>query len=190
MAMEKKEIRKYIRDKKAALTPEQIDAASEKLCSILISQDFYKNAKVIFPYVAYNQEIKTDRLIEDAWRNGKTVAVPKVVGEDMVFLRLDSFDQLETGYFNIPEPVSGEPVEADEILMLMPGVAFDRDFNRIGYGGGFYDRYLEKAEREGKRLYKVSFAYDFQVLNSLPTEAHDYKIDALITSGGCRTANE
>ena len=95
---------------------------------------------IIAGFVSTDTEINTAPIIEDAWRQGKIVAVPKVVGENMVFLRLDSFDQLEIGYCNIPEPVSGEPVQAKQILMLMPGLAFDRDFNRIGYGGGFYDR--------------------------------------------------
>jgi 5-formyltetrahydrofolate cyclo-ligase len=186
--MDKKEPRRMIKEKKAALTPEQIRSYSEKVCRILIEQDFYKQAKVIFPYVAYNQEIRTETLIEDAWRQGKIVAVPKVVGENMVFLRLDSFDQLEIGYCNIPEPVSGEPVQAKQILMLMPGLAFDRDFNRIGYGGGFYDRYLDQMQ--DCEIFKVSFAYDFQLVASLPVEEHDYKIDALVTAEGCRMATD
>lgn len=181
--MTKQEIRKYIKSRKAQLTPEEIASYSEKVCRILLEQDIYKSADKIYPYIAYNQEIKTEKLIEQAWRDGKTVAVPKVIGEDMDFIVLNSFDQLKLGYCNIPEPQDGTVDSGGgNILMLMPGLAFDGAFNRIGYGGGFYDRYLEK--NADKCIIKVAFAYDFQILEHIETELHDYKIDAYITSDG------
>ena len=181
--MTKKEIRAYIKKKKLELTTEQIQQYSKQVCDVLARQDFYKKAKVIYPYIAYNQEIRTEPLIENAWANGIEVAVPKVVGEDMDFMRLKTFDQLQLGYCGIPEPVSGEVIKDEKILMLMPGLAFDREFNRIGYGGGFYDRYLEKMS--DSKILKLAFAYDFQVLEHIETEQHDYKIDVLITSDNC-----
>ncbi len=182
--MTKKEIRAMIREKKKALSPEEIRDVSLKLCEIFTRQPFYKEAKVIYPYLAYNQEIVTTPLIVRAWMDGKEVAVPKCYEENrMEFHRINSFDEVELGYMDIPEPKGGEIVDDKEVLILMPGVAFDREFNRIGYGGGYYDRYLDR--KQDCRFTKVAFAYDFQVLDHIETEAHDYKVDALITTEGC-----
>ena len=184
MAMTKKEIRAMIREKKKQLSPAEISSYSDKVCDILIQQPFYKSASVIYPYLAYNQEIITTRLIEQAWCDGKAVAVPKCYENNaMEFLRITSFDQVSPGYCDIPEPVSGEIVDDRDVLILMPGLAFDRDFDRIGYGGGFYDRYLDR--KKNCRFLKAAFAYDFQILDHIETDEHDYKVDVIITSDGC-----
>ena len=105
------------------------------------------------------------------------VAVPKVVEKDMVFYKLTDFSQLEPGYFGIPEPASGEIVEWPEALMIMPGVAFDRENHRVGYGGGFYDRYLEKHPQ----LERVAVAFSFQMLPEVPTEPTDICPQIVVT---------
>lgn len=128
-------------------------------------------------YADYNHEVVTRYIIEEAWRQGKEVAVPKVQGRDMVFYKLVDFSQLEPGYFGIPEPAFGEIVDWTVALMIMPGVAFDRDNHRVGYGGGFYDRFLEKHPQ----LFKVAVAFDFQVLESVPTEPTDIFPQILVT---------
>ena len=179
--MTKKEIRAMIREKKKRLTPEEIAEYSEKVCAILINEPVYKNARVIYPYLAYNQEIITDSLIRQAWRDGKEVAVPKCYEDNrMEFLRIRSFEDIAPGYCDIPEPLSGEIIEDSEALILMPGLAFDRSFNRIGYGGGFYDRYLDR--KAGCRFIKVALAYDFQLFEHIETEEHDYQVDMIITT--------
>ncbi len=104
----------------------------------------YKNTERILVYANYNHEVVTGFIIKEAWKAGKEVAVPKVVGKDMVFYKLTDFARLEPGYLGIPEPVWGRSSTGQEALMIMPGVAFDRANHRVGYGGGFYDRYLEK----------------------------------------------
>ena len=96
----------------------------------------YKDAKRILAYADYNHEVMTGFIIEAAWRDGKEVAVPKVVGQDMVFYKLTDFAQLEKGYFGIPEPARGEIVQWEDAMMVMPGVAFDKENHRVGYGGG------------------------------------------------------
>lgn len=182
--MTKKEIRAMIRDKKRQLSSDYIAEYSQKVCEILCDEEVYKNAKVIYPYLAYNQEIVTTRLIEQAWKDGKEVAVPKCYEDSrMEFHRITSFDDVAPGYCDIPEPVGGAIVEDEDVLILMPGIAFDREFNRIGYGGGYYDRYLDR--KQDCRFIKVAFAYDFQILDHLETEEHDYKVDMLITDKGC-----
>ena len=112
--------------------------------------------------------------------HGKKVAVPKVLDDGLMeFYYIESFDGIEIGYCKIPEPVGGTVATDKKVLILMPGLAFDRNHNRIGYGGGFYDRYLERyADTE---FTKVSLAYDFQIFDELKVEEHDKKIDAIIT---------
>ena len=83
-------------------------------------------------YADYNHEVMTGFLIEEAWKKGKEVAVPKVVGKDMVFYKLTDWKQLEPGYFGIPEPAYGEIVEWEDAVMIMPGVAFDNNCHRVG----------------------------------------------------------
>ena len=182
--MNKKEIRAMIRDKKKYLSVEEIAAYSDKECDILCNNIVYKDASVIYLYLAYNQEIITTTLIERAWNDGKAVAVPKCYEDNrMEFHRIYSFDDVEPGMYDIPEPISGEIVEDEEVLILMPGLAFDGNFNRIGYGGGYYDRYLER--KQNCNFVKVAFAYDFQLLEHIDTDDHDYKVDMIITDKGC-----
>jgi len=182
--MNKKEIRAMIRDKKKQLSVAEIAAYSEKVCDLLCSEQVYKEAAVIYPYLAYNQEIVTRTLIEQAWKDGKAVAVPKCYENNrMEFHRIYSFNDVEPGMYDIPEPIGGEIIEDKEALILMPGLAFDGDFNRIGYGGGYYDRYLER--KQNCRFIKVAFAYEFQLLEHIETDDHDYKVDMIITDKGC-----
>ena len=134
-------------------------------------------AERIMAYADYNHEVMTGFLIEEAWKVGKEVAVPKVVGKDMVFYRLTDFEQLAPGYFGIPEPVEGEIVHWDQALMIMPGVAFDRKNNRVGYGGGFYDRFLEK----NPDILRVAVAFDFQILDQVPVWPTDIYPQIIVT---------
>lgn len=183
--MEKKEIRKQIKEKKAALNRAFISDYSELLCYNFTQQDFYKEAEVLYSYLAYNEEIITDALIRSAWADGKKVAVPRVISDGvMEFFYIDSFDDIELGFVEIPEPpYNPERIARDKkVLILMPGLAFGRDRNRIGYGGGFYDRYLEAREAEGTEFLKVALAYNFQIFDTVPAEEHDYKVDILLSS--------
>ena len=97
--------------------------------------------------------------------------------EESVFYKLTDFARLEPGYFGIPEPVSGEIVNWSKALMIMPGVAFDRANHRVGYGGGFYDRYLEKHPQ----LERVAIAFSFQMLPEVPTEPTDICPQIIVT---------
>ena len=134
----------------------------------------FRNAQRILAYADYNHEVMTGFMIEEAWKQGKEVAVPKVVGQDMVFYKLTDFAQLEKGYFGIPEPAHGEIVQWEDAMMIMPGVAFDPQNHRVGYGGGFYDRFLEKYPM----IKRVAVAFEFQILPSVPTEPTDISPEA------------
>jgi 5-formyltetrahydrofolate cyclo-ligase len=137
----------------------------------------FRNAKRILAYADYNNEVVTRYLIEKAWQSGKEVAVPKVVGQEMIFYKLTDFSQLAPGYYGIPEPCEGECVEWEEALMIMPGVAFDRRNHRVGYGGGFYDRYLEQHPK----VERLAVAFSFQIFEEVPTEPTDIMPQILVT---------
>lgn len=173
----KKEIRKKIFAARKACTNEQVDSWSRDITGRVVSLPAFCQAQRILVYADYNHEVVTRYLIEEAWRSGKEVAVPKVVGKDMVFYKLTDFSQLEPGYFGIPEPSEGEIVEWSQALMIMPGVAFDRENHRVGYGGGFYDRYLEKHPE----IKRVAVAFSFQILEEVPTEPTDICPQIIVT---------
>ena len=184
--MDKKKIRSYIKACKAALVPESVALCSDRLTELFAAQDFYRDAKVLYAYLAFNQELRTDALIRRAWADGKRVAVPRVLGKrEMEFYYIDSFEGLITSSYGIPEPPEdpGRMADEKEVLLLMPGVAFDRAHNRVGYGGGFYDCYLERKEAEGTSFLKVALAYDFQIVDSIPAQPHDRKLDYILTVG-------
>ena len=173
----KKDIRKKIFAERNLRSDEQIRTMSLIITERVTALPAFKNASQILVYADYNHEVVTEYLIKEAWKAGKEVAVPKVVEKDMVFYKLTDFSQLEPGYFGIPEPASGEIVEWPEALMIMPGVAFDRENHRVGYGGGFYDRYLEKHPQ----LERVAVAFSFQMLPEVPTEPTDICPQIVVT---------
>ena len=174
----KKDIRKKIFAERKLRTDEQIRSMSLTITERVIALPAFKNASRILVYADYNHEVVTEYLIKEAWKAGKEVAVPKVVGKDMVFYKLTDFSQLEPGYFGIPEPVSGEIVDWPQALMIMPGVAFDRNNHRVGYGGGFYDRFIEHLRDDA---ITIGIAFDLQVFDSIPKENHDAQLNYVIT---------
>ena len=124
--MDKKALRAEIREKKRAMTEQQIAATSEALAQQLYAHPAYQNAKSIFGYLSYNQEVRTMPMLEQAQKDGKRVAVPKVIDDTMIFIWMDDLSRVELGYCNIPEPMDNGPEAIDETaLVLMPGLAFD-----------------------------------------------------------------
>ena len=175
--MDKKELRRMIREKKRAMTPEEIAARSEQLGILLTRSEAYQNAATIYGYLPYNQEVRTVPMLEQALRDGKRVAVPKCYGDEMKFIFMEDLSLVEKGYAGIPEPIADGPVADDKTaLVLMPGLAFDPEGHRIGYGGGFYDKFLE-AEPNHPTL---ALCYEFQMLPHLDTEAHDIPVDYVL----------
>lgn len=175
--MDKKELRRQIRQLKQAMTLQQVEDASRELARKFLATPEYQNAKTIYGYLPYNQEVRTVPILEQAMRDGKQVAVPKVYGEEMRFILLTDLAIVEAGYAGIPEPVADGPVAQDPTaLVLMPGLAFDPEGHRIGYGGGFYDRFLEQEPGHPT----VALCYRFQMLDRLETQEHDVPVDKVI----------
>lgn len=175
--MDKKTLRAEIRAKKRAMTAQEIEEKSAALAKAFYETAEYKNAKTIYGYLPYNQEVRTTQMLAHALADGKQVAVPKVYGDEMKFILLSDLNQVAKGYAGIPEPIADGPVAADPTaLVLMPGLAFDPEGHRLGYGGGFYDKFLA-AEPDHPTL---ALCYDFQMLPHLNTESYDIPVDRVL----------
>ena len=175
--MDKKQLRREIREKKRAMSEAEIQEKSRRLGELFVNSQLYRSAKTIYGYLPYNQEVRTVPMLERAMADGKRVAVPKVYGDEMRFIYLDDLSAVEKGYAGIPEPVADAPVADDETaLVLMPGLAFDRDGHRIGYGGGFYDKFLAQEPNHPT----LALCYDFQMLPELQTEEFDIPVDQVL----------
>lgn len=175
--MDKRQLRQFIREKKRAMTPEQIELASKKLTELFLATEEYRAAKTIYGYLPYNQEVRTIPLLRQALLDGKQVAVPKVYGDEMRFILLPDLDRVTRGYSGIPEPVDDGPVADDPTaLVLMPGLAFDKDGRRIGYGGGFYDKFLAAEPTHPT----VALCYEFQIVPHIPAEEFDIPVGRVL----------
>ena len=175
--MDKQTLRRMIREQKRAMTTEQIEQASARLGEKFAASALYQQAKTIYGYLPYNQEVRTVPMLQRALDDGKRVAVPKCYGDEMRFIYLDDLSQVESGYCGIPEPIADGPVADDPTaLVLMPGLAFTERGERMGYGGGFYDRFLA-AEPDHPTL---ALCYAFQMVEYIPTEEFDIPVDCVL----------
>lgn len=149
----------------------------------LVNSEVYKNAKVIFSFVSFKSEVDTHQIIKHALNEKKILCIPKIDSKEkgIEIYKINSLSELIIGYHKILEPPANAPrVDSSTIdLILMPGVAFDLHGGRIGYGAGFYDRFLSEMD---KKVSKIALAYHFQLLENIPMEQHDVRIDGIITN--------
>lgn len=196
--IEKKRIRREVLAMRDNLSGEAQRRASCLITERLLGHQWFYRAGSLLCYVSYGSELDTRDLIREALRLGKQVYVPRVMADhQMDFFRIDSTEELQPGFRGIPEPPEGawvyrdmgEPGEAagagfgsglparrrdgGQALMLMPGVAFDPYGNRMGYGGGYYDRYL--AAHPHFLTYSIGIGHSCQLVEKLPVEKTDCK---------------
>ena len=177
--MDKNEVRQLIKAYRQKLTDEDVKIQSRLIIDRLKKSDIYKTSENVFLYISYNREVDTYMLLSQCFMDGKKVYAPKVLSKtNMEFYCIQNEHDLVSGYMGIMEPSdSCEKAKTRDGLFIMPGLAFDYDFHRIGYGGGFYDRYLSVDNT----FIKAALAFDFQLLESIPYEEHDLKPDYIIT---------
>ena len=177
--LDKRALRREIAAQKRALSPAQIEAASADLTAQLLAHPLFRAARSLYAYLSYNQEVRTIPIMRQAQADGKRVAVPKVYGDTMKFLWLDDLNAVAPGAYNIPEPIADEPEADDETaLVLMPGLAFDPEGHRCGYGGGFYDKFLAAHPNHPT----IALCYGFQMFDHLDVDAHDIPVDAVLSA--------
>ena len=182
--MTKENIRKNIISQRRDMPGADAAAFSDIICDRVMGLEEYRIANKLLAYMSIGNEVMLDRIIEEAPRQGKKIYIPRVMSKtSMEFYEYDGV--LEKGAYGIQEPgnISEDyrfmPEAGDKCLIIIPGVAFDMERHRIGYGGGYYDRYLESLDE--KYFYKLAVAYDFQILPSVPHNDKDIRPDNIIT---------
>ncbi|MBS6516796.1 MAG: 5-formyltetrahydrofolate cyclo-ligase [Clostridium sp.] len=150
----------------------------QKLAEQILSLGSWEPGSCVYCYISVQSEAGTSVLIQELWDRNVAVAVPRVQGKDMDFYYITKKEDLEPGAMGIPEPVkSCRKAKKPDAPVLVPGVAFGQDFSRLGYGGGYYDRFFE---REPEHL-KIGICYEFQLEQELPSEPFDVKMDVIVT---------
>ncbi|MGG0658612.1 5-formyltetrahydrofolate cyclo-ligase [Rummeliibacillus pycnus] len=179
--MHKKELRKILINDLQKLSPETYKEKSELIHKQLLQEKAVKNAKVIGITISAFPEVETRTLIETLWAEGKKVVVPKCEPKTrmMTFYEITSFDQLENVYMQLSEPIPylTAKIQKEQIdCLVVPGLAYDRKGYRLGFGGGYYDRFLSDFKNS-----TISLAFHLQVVEKIPIDAYDVPIEKIIT---------
>lgn len=174
--MSKQALRQQIRCLRESMPRSEVHRRSCQLCRLVLSSAQYQEAKTIYAYLPFQNEVQLFPLLQQALSDGKQIALPKCCGKEMNFILVSDLSQIQFTAFGVPEPVADGPVAQDPwALVLVPGVVFDRRGYRIGYGGGYYDRFLAQEPKHPT----IALCYDFQVLPQLETNAHDIPVDTI-----------
>ena len=179
---QKKILRREFLAKRAAVPFDERNRISHALIKKFTATEIYRTSKIIMAYASTPEELQLNELFAACFDDGKILAIPFIVGKgEMQAVEVPNFDALEVGAFGI-QTVKRElrkfvdPAQID--CVIVPGAAFDVHGERLGLGGGYYDRFLPRAVN----AVKVALAYDFQLVDALPIEIHDAKINAVITT--------
>ncbi len=181
--MNKQEIRRSMASARDRIPGRERQSRSQSIERHLITLEVYQKAAVLLAYASFRSEADTMGLIRTALEAGKRVAVPVCVPNEAQILpcEIKSPDELMPGHWGIPEPPRHlqRKIRVGEIdLAVIPGLAFDRHFNRLGYGAGYYDRFLPKMRRDAA---KIGIGFSFQLVDQLPADPFDVPLDGIIT---------
>lgn len=185
---DKKAFRKMALDKRNTLSEEEIKEKSALIKAHLENLDSYQKSNTVMVYLNFRSEVLTDELIENLFKQGKKVVVPiSIKGTRTLLLsEIKSLsDDLELDFYNIRVPKKESIKEvspADIDFVITPGVAFSKDKYRMGYGGGYYDTFIEKLREDALTC---ALAFDVQIFDKIPKEEHDKQMDYVITENGC-----
>ena len=171
----KSRLREEIISKRKELNHDFITEKSRIINAKLRELDVYQSAAAVYTYIGCRGEVLTDELISCALSDGKKVAVPKTGEKDISFHYIDGATDLVNGRYSIPEPNADNPANDVKPLVIVPGVAFDKKRNRLGHGRAYYDRFLKDGYTT------VGLAFDFQIVDEVPTEDTDIPMDIIIT---------
>jgi len=186
----KKELRKHILQIRDALSVEERKEKSRKIVEKVIHHREFQDCNTVLMFASYGSEVDTLAIFVTAKKMGKNIFFPKIVGEEMVFYQVNDMQELLEGYKGIREPAQDErkryePQLDERCVVLMPGVVFDTEGGRIGYGKGFYDKFLGKIqlERISKGFKKLAIAFECQLVETgeIMAESYDIKPDYIAT---------
>lgn len=176
MAEDKENIRKQYLQKRDGLSADFMSIASKQIRKNLSKIDEYKRAQVIAAYHSIGSEVKTHEILQEILSHGKTLALPRVEENEIIFCNVKKFEDLEKGEFGIMEPKQYcEPVDRFDVI-IVPSVAMSRTGQRLGYGMGFYDRFLKE-----KSATTISLAYSKSIAKNIPHDKSDVQISWIVT---------
>ena len=189
MADEKKYLRQILTESRVRLLPERVAALSKQVQERLLESDFYRSSRCIVLYAGKDNEVATDQIFADALASGRRVLFP-VIPEyrGLSLVRVCSRDELRPGTFGLLEPTGSEivsPAKLGRALVCVPGVAFSLEGQRLGRGGGYYDRLIAAI---GSQAVTAGLAYSFQVLDRLPESPDDRRLQQIVTESGVHAA--
>ncbi len=202
----KKELRRIIKNRLKSFDNGILLEKSKSILSTFFDTEIWKNSRAVFTYLSIPEEVNTWILVDRALKEKKEVFIPRVNGKNLIFHKLlwdkRAFTQMTVeedkknfkkwGYKGIYEPTENLPsVEISEVctkmndssqlVIVVPGLAFDKHRRRLGRGGGFYDRFLSKIKESSKSPVLVSLAFSFQIVDEVPVEVHDIPVDIIFT---------
>lgn len=177
----KRQLRERILERRKLLTRDEIGACSSQICKALFQQEYYKKATSVLIYISFDKEVDTEKLIKQMKLDHKKIYAPRIIDFDkgeMDFFQITDKTRFDISNKNIMEPMQSESFykQTEHTLCITPGIAFDQNKNRIGYGKGFYDRFFERISCD-----KIAICYDFQIVDHVPSAVNDKKMDMIIS---------
>lgn len=170
-------LRKEMLVKRNSLSDEEANRFSEEITKRILNVTHVKEAKTIAVYIVKGSEVRTKELIAELLKRNIEILVPVTMDEEKIeFYRFVSFDELIAGRFGILEPKTKIKPSREPDVVIVPGVAFDLDLHRLGYGKGYYDRLFKKL-----KTFKIGICYEMQVVEKIPKHEHDQRLDLTIT---------
>lgn len=174
--VEKGRLRKQLLEQRDGLSPDFIKIASSRIQENLRKVLYYRNAKTIAGYHAVGSEVRTRDILQEILNSGRELCLPRIEKNDIVFRKISGFSDLEIGNFTVMEPKERCEVSENIDVILVPAIALTRQGYRLGYGYGYYDRYLHKVQSK-----KIGLSYAKQLVKSIPLDNHDVKVDFIVT---------
>lgn len=179
--MEKKTIRRNVKDHLKNIDRITYEHKSYMIANKLFQSSEWKNAEIIGITVSHFPEVDTWQLIRRGWEEGKKIVIPKCYPSEkmMEFRQITAFHQLETVFFGLFEPIVSKTILVEKLdidLLIVPGLAFNRKGYRVGFGGGYYDRFLTEFNRPF-----ISLCFSMQIFDDIPIETHDIPVEKIIT---------
>ena len=176
MAETKENIRRQFLEKRDWLSADLIDIASKQIRKNLGKVEQYRKAQVIACYHSTGSEVRTHEIMQEILSHGKILALPRVEGDNLVFCEVKKFEDLEKGEFGIMEPKQYCKSASQFDLIIVPAIAMAKNGQRLGYGMGFYDRFLSD-----KKIPSIALAFSKSIAKSIPHSEGDVKIDIIVT---------
>ncbi|WP_022846876.1 5-formyltetrahydrofolate cyclo-ligase [Desulfurobacterium sp. TC5-1] len=175
MKAKKAALRHKIKGKRLLLDRKEAEAKSKIICKKLLTIDAVRKHRSFLLYYPFKNEVSLLSLFNELKKAGKSVLFPKVSGKELIPVKVNSLNELSPGYMGILEPPETGRKEKPEVVFV-PGIAFDLQCYRLGYGGGFYDRFLS-----GKEYFTIGVCFDFQIVEKLPVEPFDVPVKLVVS---------